>query len=43
MIWTIIIILFLLWIFGFSFEIGGQFVHSLLVVALLVLIVKLLV
>jgi hypothetical protein len=42
MLWTIIIILFVLWILGFSFKLGGRLIHILLVVALIVLIVRLL-
>jgi len=42
MAWTIIIILFVLWLLGFSFHLGGGFIHIVLVVALIVLIVNLL-
>ncbi len=42
MLWTIIGILILLWILGFSFDIAGNLVHILLVIALIVLIVRLL-
>lgn len=41
MLWTIIGILIILWILGFSFSIGGGLVHLLLVIAAIVLIVKL--
>ncbi|WKZ26256.1 MAG: lmo0937 family membrane protein [Candidatus Paceibacterota bacterium] len=41
MLWTIIIALFVLWLLGFSFKVGGNFIHALLVVALVVLIVHL--
>ena len=41
MLWTIIGILFLLWILGFSFSIGGGLVHILLVIAVIVLIIRL--
>ncbi|HLR60104.1 MAG TPA: lmo0937 family membrane protein [Pseudogracilibacillus sp.] len=40
MLWTIIGILILLWILGFSFDIGGGLVHILLVIALIVLIIR---
>ena len=42
MLWTIIIILFVMWLFGFGFKIGGNLIHILLVVALIALIVRLL-
>lgn len=41
MLWTIIGILIILWILGFSFEIAGNLVHILLVIALVVLIIRL--
>lgn len=40
MLWTIIGIILLMWLLGFSFEIGGNLVHILLVIALVVLIVR---
>lgn len=40
MLWTIILILLILWILGFSFNVGGL-IHILLVVAVIVLIIKL--
>jgi hypothetical protein len=42
MLWTLIIVLFVMWALGFGFKIGGNLVHTLLVIALIVLIVKLL-
>ena len=41
MLWTIFVILLILWILGFSFKIAGGLVHILLVIALIVLIVRL--
>lgn len=41
MLWTIILILFVLWLLGFSFHIGGALIHLLLVIALVVLIYNL--
>ncbi len=41
MLWTIIIVLFILWILGFSFKVGGSLIHALLVIALIVLIIRL--
>ena len=40
--WTIIAILFVMWLFGFSFKVGGKLVHALLVIALIIAIYKLL-
>ena len=39
---TIIVILLVLWLLGFSFHIGGGLVHILLVIALIVLVIRLL-
>lgn len=41
MLWTILVILFILWALGFAFEIGGGLVHLLLVIALVILIIRL--
>ncbi len=41
MLWTIFVILLIMWLLGFSFHIAGSLVHLLLVVALIVLIVNL--
>lgn len=42
MLWTIFVILVILWLLGFSFEIGGGLIHILLVIALIVLVYNLL-
>lgn len=42
MLWTLIIVLVVLWLLGFSFSLGGGLIHALLVIALIVLIIKLL-
>jgi hypothetical protein len=43
MIWTIIVVLFVLWLLGFfAFHIGGALIHLLLVIALIVFVVNLL-
>lgn len=42
MFWTIIIVSFVLWLLGFSFNVGGNFIHTLLVIALIVFIARLL-
>ena len=41
MLWTIVAVLFILWLLGFSFSIGGSMIHLLLVVALVVLVINL--
>lgn len=41
MLWTIFIILLVLWLLGFSLHVGGGLVHLLLVIALIVLIYNL--
>ena len=41
MLWTIVAILMILWLLGFSFHLGGALVHLLLVVAVVVLILRL--
>lgn len=41
MLWTIFVILLVLWVLGFSFKIAGGLVHILLVIALIVLIIRL--
>lgn len=38
MIWTIVIVLVVLWLFGLLGNIGGGLIHLLLVIALIVLI-----
>jgi len=41
MLWTIVAVLFILWLLGFSLHIGGALIHLLLVVGLVVLIINL--
>ena len=41
MLWTIIVILFILWLLGFTLHIGGGLIHILLVLAVIVLIYNL--
>lgn len=41
MLWTIVGILFVLWLLGFSFSVGGGLIHLLLVIAVIVLVVRL--
>jgi Family of unknown function (DUF5670) len=42
MLWTVFVILLVLWLLGFSFHIAGSLIHLLLVVALVVLVINLL-
>jgi len=43
MLWTIIVVLFVLWLLGFfAFHIGGGLIHILLVLAVIILIFNLL-
>lgn len=39
---TIFAVLLILWLLGFSFKVGGNLIHTLLVIALVVFIVRLL-
>jgi hypothetical protein len=41
MLWTVFVILLLLWILGFSFHIAGSLIHLVLVIAVVVLIIQL--
>lgn len=41
MLWSLIVLLLILWILGFSFHIAGGLIHLLLVVALVVLVFQL--
>ena len=41
MLWTIFVILMILWLLGFSFHIAGSLIHLLLVIAVVVLIINL--
>jgi hypothetical protein len=41
MLWTVFVILLILWILGFSFHIAGSLIHLILVVAVIVLIINL--
>lgn len=41
MLWTVLVILLVMWLLGFSFHIGGALIHLLLVVGLVVLIINL--
>jgi hypothetical protein len=42
MLWTIFVVLAILWLLGFSFNVGGGLIHLLLVIAVVVLFFNLL-
>ncbi len=42
MLWTVMVVLVILWLLGFSLHVGGGLIHLLLVVAIVVLIINLL-
>ncbi len=42
MLWTILVVLLVLWLLGFGFGVAGNLIHLLLVVALVVLVINLL-
>jgi hypothetical protein len=42
MLWTIMVVLLVLWLLGFSLHIAGGLIHLLLVVALAILVINLL-
>jgi Family of unknown function (DUF5670) len=41
MLWTIFVVLLVLWVLGFTFHIAGSLIHLLLVVALIIMIINL--
>jgi hypothetical protein len=42
MLWTIVVILLVLWLLGFGFHLGGSLVHLILVVALVFIVINVL-
>lgn len=42
MLWTVFVILVVLWVLGYSFQVAGGLVHLVLVVAVVVLLINLL-
>lgn len=42
MLWTIFVVLIVMWLLGFSLHVGGSLIHLLLIVGLAVLIINLL-
>jgi hypothetical protein len=41
MLWTVFVVLVILWLLGFSMHVAGGLIHLLLVVALVVLVINL--
>ncbi len=41
MLWTVFVVLLVLWLLGFSFHVAGGLIHLLLVIALVVLVINL--
>jgi hypothetical protein len=41
MLWTIFVVVLILWLLGFSFHVAGGLIHLLLVVALIILVFNL--
>jgi hypothetical protein len=42
MLWTLLVILLVMWALGLGFGVGGSLIHALLVIALIVFVVNLL-
>ena len=42
MLWTVVVLLLILWLLGFSLHLGGGLIHLLLVIALVVVVFRLL-
>jgi hypothetical protein len=42
MLWTIVVLLLILWILGFALHVAGGLIHILLVVALVIIVLRLL-
>ena len=41
MLWTIIVVLFVLWLLGFAVHVGGSLIHLLLVIAVILVVYNL--
>jgi uncharacterized membrane protein YtjA (UPF0391 family) len=41
MLWTILVVLLILWLLGFGFGVAGSLIHLILVVALVLLVIQL--
>jgi hypothetical protein len=42
MLWTVVVLLLILWLLGFTMHVAGGLIHILLVVALVVIVLRLL-
>lgn len=42
MLWTIVVLLLILWVLGFTMHVAGGLIHVLLVIALVVVVLRLL-
>jgi hypothetical protein len=42
LLWTIVVVLVVLWLLGFTIHVGGALIHLLLVIALVLVVVNLL-
>ncbi len=42
MLWTIVVVLVILWLLGFTMNVAGGLIHVLLVIALIVIVLRLL-
>ena len=42
MLWTVVVILLILWLLGFTMHVAGGLIHALLVIALVVIVFRLL-
>lgn len=42
MLWTIVVVLLVLWLLGFTMHVAGGLIHALLVIALVVIVFRLL-
>jgi hypothetical protein len=42
MLWTIVVLLLILWLLGFTMHVAGGLIHILLVIALVVIVLRLL-
>jgi hypothetical protein len=42
MLWTIVVLLLILWLLGFTMHVAGGLIHLLLVIALVVIVLRLL-
>ncbi len=42
MLWTVVVVLLVLWLLGFTMNVAGGLIHALLVIALIVIVFRLL-